>query len=83
MPDNIAVLPGVERRDLLGETEPSVILQATIDKGITDVIVIGKQRDGEFYLAAADGNADAVVGKLFYAAQWLAGLNVKKASNNG
>ncbi len=79
MTDNIAVLPGVERRDLLPETEPNVILQSVKDKGIADLIVIGKQRDGEFFLAACDGNADAVVGKIFYAAQWLAGLNISKA----
>jgi hypothetical protein len=68
---NVIALPGVERRDLGGETPADRVLTAALDAGLLDVVVVGRDRCGEFYLAASDGNADAVVGKLFRAAQWL------------
>jgi hypothetical protein len=70
--DNITVLPGVERRDMGHEVSGDSVLRSAIDSGVTDAIVIGKRPSGEFYLAASDGNTDAVVGKIFYAATWLA-----------
>jgi hypothetical protein len=48
------------------------VLQYAIDAGVQDVVVVGRQPDGALYLAASEPNADAVVGKLFCAAQWLA-----------
>lgn len=68
----VVAFPGVERRDLGGDVSPKDVLLAANDAGLGDVIVVGRDRAGAFYLAASDGNADAVVGKLFRAAQWLA-----------
>lgn len=66
---DISVLPGIERRDI-GKPVPSqVVLQAAIDNGVTDVIILGRSRDGSLYMAAEEANADALAGKV------LRGLN--------
>lgn len=68
----INVIPGVERRDLGVPATPRAVLEAAIEGGIQDVVVIGRYPSGALYLASSDGNIDAVVGKLFAAAQRLA-----------
>jgi hypothetical protein len=58
---------------LADEPVPAIaVLQGAIDAGVQDVVVVGREPDGALYLAASEPNADAVVGKLFCAAQWLA-----------
>lgn len=73
---DVHVLPGIERRDL-GEPVPSAaVLQAAIDAGVTDVIIVGRARDGQFYFAAECPDADAVIGKLMRGVATLADCEV-------
>lgn len=68
----VHVLPGIERRDLAGEPVPShEVLRAALDKGITDVIVVGRQRDGTPYVASAGNDVDRDVGMLMRAVSFL------------
>jgi hypothetical protein len=73
----IHVLPGIERRDLAGEPAPSAdVLQAAIDKGITDAIVVGRSRNGSLYIAGAPPDVDKAVGVLMRAVSVLSGCDV-------
>ncbi len=73
---DVHVLPGVERRDI-GEGVPSSeVLRYAMENGVTDVIVVGRVRDGDLYLAAECHDADSVVGKLIRAANFLADSEV-------
>ncbi len=68
----VHVLPGIERRDLAGHAiPPAEVLQAAIDKGITDVVVVGRDRQGELYVAGAAPDADRAVGLLMRAVTYL------------
>lgn len=68
----IVVLPGVERRDLAGVPLPSAeILQAAIDEGVTDAIVVGRDRQGNLYVAGAPPDVDKTVGLLMRAVTTL------------
>lgn len=74
---DVHVLPGVERWDI-GETVPSnVVLTSAIENGVTDAVVVGKTRNGDLYIAAECGDADAVVGKLMRAVNVLANAEVE------
>lgn len=72
MTENVVTLPGVERRDIGPEVPSEDVLQGAIDAGVRDAIVIGRSRDGHFYIASASADVDATVGKLFRAATELA-----------
>ncbi len=73
----IHVLPGVERRDLVGPaTDAERVLQTAIDKGNTDVVVVGRARRGELYLAGAAPDADKTVGLLMRAVNMLASATI-------
>jgi hypothetical protein len=76
--DNLVVLPGVERRDLGHQVETADVLGAATAANLHDVIVVARKADGDFYIAASDGNADAVVGKLFHAATFIATSRVER-----
>lgn len=73
---DVHILPGIERRDLGKDVPAPNVLGAAIENGVTDVIVIGRARDGELYLAAECHDADAVVGKLIRAVNFLADSEV-------
>ncbi|MFG1340383.1 hypothetical protein [Xanthobacter autotrophicus] len=70
----VHVLPGVEGRDLAGPAEGDAarILAAAIDAGITDVVVVGKDRDGTQWVSTSMGDADRAAGVMLRAATWLA-----------
>lgn len=73
----VVVLPGVERRDLSGVALPSAeILQAAIEKGITDIIIVGRSRSGELYVAGAPPDVDKSVGMLMRAVNMLSGSTI-------
>lgn len=73
----VFVMPGVERRDLAGVEVPSEqVLQSAIDKGVTDVIVVGRSRNGDLYLAGAPPDVDRAVGILMRAASTLSTSSV-------
>jgi hypothetical protein len=73
----VVVLPGVERRDLLGELPDKTVLQAAIDNGAKEVIVIGRDRQGGLYLAGTMDDADRTVGRLMQAVAFLTSLDTK------
>jgi hypothetical protein len=81
--ENLFVLPGVERRDLEQDIPSVEVLQNAIDVGVSDVIVIGRERSGEFYIASAVADADRVVGRLMWAVQFLASHEVIRLDRNG
>ena len=75
----VLVLPGIERRDLCGPYVPAAeVLAAAIENGITDVVVVGRSRDGEQYIAGSLNDVDKVVGVLFAAATALAGVRYRQ-----
>lgn len=76
---DVHVLPGVERRDIGDDVPSNEVLQYAIQNGVTDVIVVGKGRDGRLYLAAQCANADLVVGKLMSATHFLLSHEVEQA----
>ena len=72
LPDNIIVMPGVERRDLLGPPCPvESVLSSAIEQPLSDVIVVGRLTNGNWYIAARDSNPDLTIAKLFSAATFL------------
>lgn len=74
MTDKVTLLPGIERRDLAGQPVPSAeVLRSAIDKGITDVVIVGRQRDGTLYVAAETNDADRCAGILTRAVGFVAG----------
>lgn len=72
----IHVLPGIERRDLLGVLPAEQLLQKAIEAGITDAIVIGRDRAGQSYVASCSPDADKVVGMLMRAVNIIAGAEI-------
>lgn len=69
---DVHVLPGIERRDLLGVLPSEQLLQKAIEQGITDVIIVGRDRYGQQYVASTLSDADRAVGRLYSAANFLA-----------
>ncbi|MFG1302704.1 hypothetical protein V5F34_01000 [Xanthobacter autotrophicus] len=74
----VYVLPGVERRDLAGPAEGDAahILAAAIENGVTEVVIVGKDRDGSQYVATSMGDADRAAGIMLRAATWLASVRI-------
>lgn len=72
MSATIIVMPGVERRDMAGAPTPSEdVLQEAIAQGIRDVVVVGRDRAGELYLAGSAPDVDRTVGLLMRAVSVL------------
>lgn len=71
------VMPGVERRDLLGVLPAEQLLQKAIDAGITDAIVIGRDREGRPYIATCMSDVDRAVGRIMHAATYLASCTIE------
>jgi hypothetical protein len=79
----IFVLPGIERRDLVGDDVPSaLVLQAAIDNGITDVVVVGRKRNGGRYLAGETRDVDRTVGILMSAVDFMVSGSFMQGSTN-
>lgn len=68
----VIVMPGVERRDLLGPLPSERLLQAAIDKGITDVCIVGRDRGGNLYVVTALDCADKALSLFYRAASFIA-----------
>lgn len=69
---DVHVLPGVERRDIGEKVESSKVLEAAIENGVFDAIVVGRSRDGNLYIASENADIDATVGKLMRVVSFLA-----------
>lgn len=72
----IHVLPGIERRDLTGDVPEKAVLSAAIKQGVTDVIIIGRDRQGQRYIATSMSDMDQAVGRIITAANYLASATV-------
>lgn len=69
----VIVMPGVERRDLVGSPVPSErVLRAAIELGVTDVVVLGRHRDGSRYVAGETNDADRTAGILSWGVWFMA-----------
>ena len=69
----VITLPGVERPSL-GSTRilpTDAVFGGALENGVTEVVVVGRQRDGSLYVAAANGDAEKVVGMLMRAIHLL------------
>ena len=67
----VVVLPGVERRDLDEPVPDTDVLRWAIENGVTNVIIVGRERNGQLYVASANADADRIVGQLMRAVQYL------------
>jgi hypothetical protein len=72
----VHVLPGIERRDLLGVLPPEQLLQKAIENGVTDVVIVGRARDGSPYVASCVADADKAVGQLMRAVTFISGSEI-------
>lgn len=79
----IYVIPGIEGPDIGSQVTPRTVLEAAIESGVQDVVIVGRYPSGALYLAASEYSADAVVGKLFRAAQFLAEREVVQERDDG
>lgn len=72
----IHVLPGIERPDLYSAPEASAVLQAAIEAGVNQVVLIGRDRTGELYLAASVDDAEKCVGLLMRAVSMISSAGI-------
>jgi len=72
MSADILLLPWVERRDLGGARPDHDVLAGAIAEGVSGIVVVGRDRRGELYIASSTGDADKVIGQLMQAVQYLA-----------
>lgn len=75
---DVHVLPGVERRDLAGPAsgDAKAVLEAAIEAGVTDVVIVGKTLDGEQWVSTSMGDADRAAGIMLRAANWLTTVEI-------
>ena len=73
----IHVLPGIERRDILGTLPAERLLQNAIKAGVTEPIVVARDRHGDLYIASAMPDVDRAVGYLMRAATFLASSTIE------
>lgn len=55
--DNIVDFPGISKLDL----DPARVLQKALDAGMTEVVIIGYDRDGGEYFASSKADGAQVV----------------------
>jgi len=69
----VIVLPGVERPSLgaVHCLSTEKVCAAAIDAGVTDVVLVGRDRDGSLYVAAGNGDAEKMAGMLMRAVHML------------
>lgn len=60
MIENVVRFTGITKLD----TSPDLILQSAIDAGVTEVVVVGLDRDGNFYFASSQADAAEVTWHL-------------------
>lgn len=73
----VHVMPGVERRDLMGVLPAEQLLQKAIDAGVTDVVIVARDRSGQPYVASCIADVDKAVGRLMYAVTFLAQATIE------
>ena len=73
---DVHVLPGVERRDLLGVLPSEQVFAVAVEKGITDAVIVGRNRAGGLYVACGCTDVDHAVGMLMRAVQYLTSMTL-------
>ena len=83
----LVMFPGVRRERLEQgdevQAEPTLertsqaVLQAAIDAGLGDVVLVGLLPDGTLYVASESDDNDAVAGKLLRAANYIASIDLE------
>lgn len=69
---NVVALPGVFRADMEPRCEPRDVLTTASAAPLIDVVVIGRQVDGDLYVASSAGDSDKVIGLAMRGVHWLA-----------
>jgi hypothetical protein len=69
----VVVLPGVEAPHLgaMVTTPVEAVVAGLVENGVTEMVVVGRARDGSLYLAATHGDADRAAGMLMRAVHVL------------
>lgn len=68
----VYVLPGVVRREIIGDVPTfDQVIERARDRGVQNVILVGKSPDGATYIDAEDNDLDRVLGRLTRAASFL------------
>jgi hypothetical protein len=62
--ENVAVLPGVNRPDLVKAITPETVLTAAMKENLLDACVVGRSHTGEIVVWSTQTDADAVAGLL-------------------
>lgn len=68
---DVHVLPGVERRDLLGVLPTERLFEKALEAGVTDVVIIGRDRAGQLYVASGGEDVDRSVGMIMRAVSYM------------
>ena len=73
----VITMPGVERPSLgsLRILPTEAVCAGALENGITEAIIVGRQRDGSLYVAAANGDAEKAAGMLMRAVHMLASVD--------
>lgn len=69
---NVVSLPGVFRSDLVEPTNPQDVLAAAMDLPLKDVVVVGRNVNGNIEVFASQTDADATIGLLTRGLSYLA-----------
>lgn len=75
----VHVLPGIERRDLLGALPAEQLFTKAIENGVTDAVIVGRTRDGSPYVASCLSDADKAVGQLMRAVNMITSAEMNNA----
>lgn len=69
----VVVLPGIERPSLgaVRDLSTEKVCAAAIEAGVTEIIVVGRERDGSLYVATGNGDAEKMAGLLMRAVHML------------
>ena len=70
------IFPGVERRDLLPTDTCQNVLDKASKEGLIEATIVGRTRDGSFYLTSTLGDVDKMVGILHRALTLAAAANL-------
>lgn len=73
----VHVLPGIERRDLLDPLPTAELFSRALDAGVTDVVIVGRDRTGALYVATSGRDADRDVGALMRAVALIASSTIE------
>lgn len=69
----IYVLPGVERRDISPAPAARRVLEAAVEAGLSDVVLVGVDRAGVLYVAGSYHDTDRAVGVLMRGVTYISG----------